>query len=224
MSAGERGPAAPPGDLRARILAEVARTPAPTRAEHRKRIAIIAGIGALATTSLFFATGGFVKGARPIELVAFTAGFGLLAALVLTRVSSGVSGSMLGRPRHVLLVVCVVAAPVLAIVALAAAALWPEHANEAIQTRSHLACGAITLLQGALPLIALVVPRRGSDPVHPAITGAALGMTAGAWTAMMAYLRCPHAAAIHCIAAHVLPTLVLTAAGALLGRALLKIR
>jgi hypothetical protein len=224
MNAAEPPRSAPPADLRARILAEVARTPAPTRREHRKRIALIAGVGALATSSLFFATGGFAQGARPLELVAFTAGFALLAALVLTRLSAGVSGSMLGRPRHILLLACVAAAPVLAIVALAAATLWPEQAAEAFPSKANLTCAAITIMQGALPLIALIVPKRGSDPVHPAITGAALGMTAGAWTAMMAYLRCPHAAAFHCIVAHVLPTLVLTAAGAILGRALLKIR
>jgi hypothetical protein len=79
-------------------------------------------------------------------------------------------------------------------------------------------------VQGALPLVALLAPRRGTDPVHPAVTGAALGMTAGAWTAMMAYLRCPHPSAFHCIAAHVAPTLLLTVAGALLGHALLRVR
>lgn len=214
----------PPADLRTRILAEAARTPSPTRNEHRRRIAVIATVGAVATTTLFFATGGFAKGSRPLELVAFTAGFGLLAALVLTRLSAGVSGSMLGRPRQVLLFVSVAAAPVLAIVALVATALWPEPAGEYVHSKAYFTCGGLTLLQGALPLIVLVAPRRGSDPVHPALTGAALGMTAGAWTAMMAYLRCPHAAALHCIVAHVIPTVVLTAAGALLGRALLDVR
>jgi len=214
----------PSADLRARVLSEIAKTPARTRGEHRKRIALIAGVGALATTSLFFMMGGFVKGTRPIELVAFTAGFGLVAAIVLTRMSSGVTGSMLGRPRQSLLIGCVVAAPILALVALMAAAMWPHHAAEEVPTQAHLGCGLATIVQGALPLVALIIPRRGSDPVHPAITGAALGMTAGAWTAMMAYLRCPHAQALHCIAAHVIPTIVLTIAGALLGHALLKIR
>lgn len=217
-------PNAPPSDLRARILAEVARTPAPTRSEHRKKILLIAAVGALSTTTLFFAMGGFSRGARPIELVAFTAGFALVAALVLTRMSAGVSGSMLGRPRHVLLLLCVAAAPVLAIAALVASAVWPEQAAEPTPGGANMLCALITILQGALPLVALIVPRRGSDPVHPAITGAALGMTAGAWTAMMAYLRCPHAAAFHCIIAHVVPTLVLTAVGAILGRALLRVR
>jgi hypothetical protein len=217
-------PAPPSGELRARILAEVACIPAPTRPEHERRILLLATFGALATTSLFFVMGGFARGARPTELVVFTASFGLVGALVLTRVSAGVTGSMLGRPRQVLLLACIGLAPVLAIVALLAAVWWPESASEAVPTRAHLACGLITIVQGVLPLVALVVPRRGSDPVHPAITGAALGMTAGAWTAMMAYLRCPHAEAFHCIVAHVIPTLVLTAVGALLGRAFLKLR
>jgi hypothetical protein len=224
MSATHGPEPAPSSDLRSRVLDEIGRTRAPTRREHRLRIAAISAAGAVATSSLFFAMGGFTRGARPVELVAFTAGLGLAGAIVMTRVSAGVRGSMLGRPRHVLLLGCVVAAPLLAVVALAAAAMWPDNAGEGVPARTHLACGAITLLQGALPLVALVVPKRGTDPVHPALTGAALGMTAGAWTAMMAYLRCPHAAPLHCVLAHVAPTLLLTGAGALLGQILLRIR
>ena len=213
----------PSVDLRARVLAEAKATPAPTRGAHKQRVAVIAVIGALATTTLFFAMGGFSQGARPTELIAFTAGSGLLAAIVMMRVSSR-GGSMLGRPRPLLVLACVVAAPILACSALAATMIWPEHAHEEVSTHAHVACAAITLAQGALPLIALLLPRQGSDPVHPAITGAALGMTAGAWTAMMAYLRCPHVPATHCIVAHVLPTLLLTIVGALLGRFLLRVR
>lgn len=210
-------------DLRARILGEAAKTPAPTRNEHKKRVAFLAVLGAIATTTLFYAMGGFARGARPTELIAFTAGSGLLAALVLTRLSSS-GGRMLGRPRPVLVLGCVIAAPVLAAAALAATMLWPDLATEDVPSHANVACGAMTLVQGALPLVVLLLPRRESDPVHPAITGAALGMTAGAWTAMMAYLRCPHVPAAHCIVAHVIPTLVLTAAGALLGRFLLRVR
>jgi hypothetical protein len=209
-------------DLRDRVLAEVAKTQAPTRAEHQRRVMMIAIVGALATTTLFFAMGGFRQGARPMELVAFTAGSGLLAAIVLTRMST--SGPLLGHPRSILVAACVIAAPLLAIAAACSTMIWPDLANEEIPMHSHMACAAITLAQGALPLVALLLPRRESDPVHPAITGAALGMTAGAWTAMMAYLRCPHVPASHCILAHVVPTLVLTATGALLGRFLLRVR
>jgi len=217
---------APSADLRARVLAEVARTPSPTRAEYRRRVLLVAGIGAVATVALFMGMGGMSPGARPVEMLAFTVGFGLLAVAVLTRLSSrsGEGGSMLGRPRGVLLAAIVGCAPLLALVAVLAAMFWPEPAADHVEGGVHLACGAMSVLQGALPLVALMVPRRGTDPVHPAVTGAALGMTAGAWTVVMAYLRCPHAAALHCVLAHVVPTLILTALGAVLGWLLLRVR
>jgi hypothetical protein len=212
-------------DLRARVLAEVARSPSPTRADHKRRILLVTVIGAIATVGLFAATGGMAPGTRPVEMIAFTVAFGLVAAAVLTRLSSGSSGSMLGRPRTQLLTAVVLTAPALAVVALCATLAWPEPAiGEHVSSATHLSCGALSVLQGALPLVVLLVPRRGSDPVHPAITGAALGMTAGAWSVVMAYLRCPHAAAMHCILAHVVPTLILTALGAVLGWVLLRVR
>ena len=211
-------------ELRARVLAEAKRSPSPTRAEHRKRVAAVVAVGTLATAALFFATGNLAPGARPVEMIAFSVGFALFAAIVLTRLSAARASSMFGRPRHVLVTACVVAAPLLAVAALVAAACWPGPAREQVGSHTHSACAALTLLQGALPLGALLVPRRGSDPVHPAVTGAALGMTAGAWTAVMAYLRCPHAAALHCILAHVAPTLILTAVGAWLGWVLLRVK
>jgi hypothetical protein len=215
---------APSADLRARVLAEAARTSSPTRTVHKRRIVLLATVGALATVALFVGMGGMSPGTRPVEMIAFTVGFGLVAAAVLTRLSSGEPRSMLGRPRSVLLTALVVTAPILAVVALCATMAWPDPSGEHVDGGVHLACGAISVLQGALPLFALLLPRRGTDPVHPAITGAALGMTAGAWTVVMAYLRCPHAAAMHCIVAHVVPTLILTALGAVLGWVLLRVR
>jgi hypothetical protein len=211
-------------DLRARVLAEAARTPSPTRAVYKRRVLLVAAIGALATASLFVGMGGMSPGTRPVEMIAFTAGFGLLAAAVLTRLSSGQRGSMLGRPRSVLLSAVIVTAPLLAIAALCATMAWPAQAAEHVGSTANIVCGLMSVAQGALPLIALLLPRRGSDPVHPALTGAALGMTAGAWTVVMAYLRCPHAAAMHCILAHVVPTLVLTVLGAGLGWLLLRVK
>ncbi len=225
MNASERpASAVPSADLRARILAEAAKTPAPTRKDHRLRIGLLSTVGAVMTSALFFGMGGVVRGSRPMELIAFTVGAALFGALVLTRVSGGTGGSMLGRPRPVLLLAAVIGAPLLACFALAAATLWPEQALEDVPGHAHLACGVITLAQGAIPLVLLVWPRRGTDPVHPALTGAALGMAAGAWTAMMAALRCPHVPAAHCIIAHVLPTVILTALGAVLGHILLRVR
>ena len=217
-------PPAPPTDLRARVLAEVARTPSPTRAVYKRRIMLLASVGALATVALFVGMGGMSPGTRPVEMIAFTVGFGLVAAAVLTRLSSPPAGTMLGRPRNVLLTAVVVTAPVLAVAALCTTFAWPDHIGEHVDSGMTLSCGAISVLQGALPLVVLLLPKRGTDPVHPAITGAALGMTAGAWTVVMAYLRCPHTAPMHCIVAHVVPTLILTALGAVLGWVLLRVK
>jgi hypothetical protein len=124
----------------------------------------------------------------------------------------------------VLVTASIAAAPVLAVSVLAATTMWPDPVDDDVALKGHIACALMTVVQGVLPLVVLIAPRRGSDPVHPMITGAALGMTAGAWTAALAYLRCPHVAASHCILAHVVPTLALTAIGALLGRMFLRTR
>jgi hypothetical protein len=211
-------------DLRARVLAEVARTPAATRAVHERRNLRIAVAGVVATAALFMVTGGMRAGTRPAEMIAFTATFGVCAAAVLTRVSSGARGSMLGRPRLVLLLAVALAAAALLAAVLSATMAWPGPGREHVGTGVHLACGATSVLQGSIPLLFLLVPRRGTDPVHPAVTGAALGMTAGAWSIVMAALRCPHAAAVHGIVAHVGPTLILTALGGGLGWLLLRVR
>jgi hypothetical protein len=187
-------------------------------------VLLVIVMGTLAVAVVFMAMGGLQPGTRPIEMVAFTAGFAMVAALVVGRLASPPRGSMLARPRSVVVTVCVTAAPLLALGAIAAALAWPVPAGEAVDERVHLACGAMTFVQGVLPLVALFLTRRGTDPVHPVITGAALGMTAGAWTAMMAYMRCPHAAAMHCILAHVAPTIVLTVVGGIVGWFILRPR
>lgn len=214
----------PSEDLRARILAEVAKTPAPTRRVHTSRALGVLVVGALGTAALFGLSGGFEKGARPLSLVVFTAGIFCIAATILTGVSYGRSRSMLGRPRRVLVVACAAALPLLVAIALGVSLLWSDPLADVVRTRMHVGCGLLTAVDGLAPLLALALLRRESDPVHPALTGAALGAAAGGWTATLAYLRCPHVEATHCIVAHVLPTLVLIAAGALLGRALLGIR
>lgn len=210
--------------FKAQLLEAVRNTPSPTRAEVSKQRWQLLGAGVLATAALFFLLGGFRRGTRPMELVVFTAGLGLVAAAITTHFASGRRRSMLGHPRPVLVTLSLATMPALALVALAAAALWPEPAAETVAARSTLACAGMTLAEGALPLGLFLVAKRGADPIHPAVTGAALGITAGAWTATMAYLRCPHAQAEHCVAAHVAPVVVLAIAGALVGKVLLETR
>ena len=211
----------PPVDLRARVLAAASATPAPTRSERSAQVARGLALVLAVLAALAVVVGGVVRGERSAALVGFTSGLGLVLALGLTSVAA--PRSLLGRPRGVLLVVLLATAPLLAVVPLVADLFWP--AASAVRSGAHLACGGISIVEGAVPLAFFHWLRAGTDPVHPTLTGAALGATSGAWAAMLAYLRCPDAELLHCVVAHgVLPALVLLAAGALAGGRFLRVR
>jgi hypothetical protein len=211
-------------ELRARVLSEAARTTSPTRAEHGRRQTTLALIAALALLALFFGMGGAKVGEKPIALVAFTAGFAVLTAAILRHLSLGRPRSMLGRPATTLLVASLAAAPLLSLSVLAAAIVWPDPAREAVVSRTDWVCGAMTLIQALLPASFMIASRRGSDPVHPAISGASMGAAAAALATALAYVRCPHGETFHCIVAHVAPLAILALLGAALGRAWLRVK
>jgi len=214
----------PSPELRARVFGELSRAAAPTRQEHRARSLRIASLGIVCTVAVFFVLGGFFRGARPMQLVVFTSGLGLLAAMILTRLSlTPAPHSMLGRPRAILLFACIATAPLLALVPVLADAIWPD-ADQA-PLRADALCSLVSLVEGVVPLAFFFALRSGTDPVQPTLTGATVGLTAGAWTGTMAYMRCWHEDVRHCIVAHaVVPTLVLLAVGALVGRRFLRLR
>lgn len=213
----------PSPELRARVLARVASVPSRTREGRRRRVALGA-LAALTLTTFSFVLGGGVEcGERPVELVVATAAAGMLVALVASWGVLRSSRSMLGPSSRTLVWVWGLTAPLLGVVALVASMRWPDANVEVVSRELHVGCGLFTVLQGALPLAALVAWRRKSDPLHPASTGAALGMIAGAWASVMAYLRCPHGSLSHAVSAHVFPTLVLALLGALIGRSVLAI-
>lgn len=219
-----------PADLRARVLAEVERSPSPARDATRRKTAAVTAALVLLTLATFVANRPFQPGERAGDLVFSTAGLALLVALALTQLAARRGRSMLGRPRRVLVSIC--AAGGLVLLASAVVVLLLGDGGEVervgrvgrVGPEMHARCGALTVVQGLALFVALLLPRRGSDPLHPAITGGALGLAAGAWTATMAYLRCPHADAAHCVAAHVVPALLFAAAGAAVGHVLLRVR
>lgn len=214
-----------PDDARARVLAQVARTPSRTRRQERWRSFASLALAVTVTAALLFGIGGVDLGARPPALVMFTSTAALLVAMALSRATSRSGArSMLG-PRPAVLVTAVLAAmPLLGVLSLVAAALWPSSMDEPVPGHGDMTCATLTLVEALAPLMVLVVPRRRSEPRWPTLTGAALGATAGAWSATMAFVRCPHMAMMHGIVAHATPVLVTAAAGALLGRALLPLR
>jgi hypothetical protein len=82
-------------------------------------------------------------------------------------------------------------------------------------------CLPLTLAVAAFPTLALQYARRESDPVHPALSGAALGSACGAAAGVMVELWCPVSTARHIALGHILPILLLVFVGALMGTQML---
>lgn len=101
--------------------------------------------------------------------------------------------------------------------------LWhPTYHDPFVRTGWR--CFALTLLTAPWPFAALVHASRRLEPRHPGTAGAALGSVAGAWASVMVELWCPLAAQGHILRGHVLPLLMLSVAGAVLGAWTFRLR
>ena len=123
---------------------------------------------------------------------------------------------MLGRPRALLVGAALATPTVLFAWMLVWNLLYPETLR-AWAGRPGFLCLDFTLAMGAWPLVALVLARRSTDPVHPRATGAALGAMVGAWAGSLIDLNCRIANPAHVALGHVLPVVILVALGAWLG-------
>jgi Negative regulator of sigma F len=221
-------------ELKRRVLEGIQRTPSPTRGQARRRAALLYPAALLVLGAIFayayapraagsqlFGDGSFDR--RPQALVLGTlAGAALVAGLALWA-ALGRGRSALGRPLGWLAIVAL-ATPV---VLLGWKVGWTSAfagmmAEDPV--RPGLKCLGWTLAMGACPLLAFAAARRFSDPVHPAATGAAIGMAVAALTWCFVDLWCPICYVPHLLLGHVLPSLLLALGGALLGRWLLAIR
>jgi hypothetical protein len=207
----------PPPSLKLRILEAARREPSPTRSVTRHRITVLMAAALVGLAGVFLAIGGLHVDGRPVPHVAGTAMGWAGVAVAVTWQALARGRSMLGRPRSQLL--AVVAATPLAL--LAWLAVWDAcypHAGTSCGLAACIPCFVLTLLLAAAPLGALTIARRESDPVHPRVTGAALGAAAGTWGAVMIDLRCSVVTMSHVALGHALPVVALAGVGALLGR------
>jgi hypothetical protein len=85
-------------------------------------------------------------------------------------------------------------------------------------------CALATLAMGAVPFAVALMGRRGSDPTHPRAAGAALGVVAGAWAAVLIDLHCEHADGMHVALGHVGPVVILALVGLVVGGGWLAVR
>ena len=208
---------------RARFVAEAEHTAAPTRDRLRVRNALLIMSAVVVPFAGWVAIGGMRQGARPLWFVVGTAlGWALVAAWALWAALSR-QGSMLGPSRRWLRTI-VIAVPVVAFVLMM---IWDVFDPERLvpwPNRWGKLCLRYTLALGIWPLVALLLVRRGSDPVHPGATGAAIGAAVGCATGVLVDLWCPIADPAHVFFGHILPLLLLSVAGVLLGRWLLDLR
>lgn len=207
----------PSADVRTRLLSQVNRDRAPSRGEIRGRNAKLFLSAIAVSWGVFLLSGGVHGGARPRALVAETVIGAAAIALTALMVALGRGRSMLGRSNGVLLGL-VVGTP-LAMFALKLGVSSQFHGMmESMPERPGFRCLLLSCLMAAWPLVAVVMTRRGSDPVHPRLTGAALGVAVGACSWVLVDMWCPVAYVPHLMLGHVLPLVLLSIAGAWLGK------
>jgi hypothetical protein len=210
-------------ELRARVLSRTIHEPALTREQVATRRWLVLGLALGVSLLVFLACGGVHGGPRPTRLVLETTlGSATLAAVVAV-VALGRGRSMLGRPRPWLAVVVVSTPVALFAWRVLLSARYPGMATE-WSTRPGLRCLALSGALAITPLLGLLWLRRGSDPVHPGMSAAALAAAAGAGSWVLVDLWCPVGYVPHLLLGHVAPVVLLTALSAVLGRRMLALR
>ena len=207
-------------ERRSRILASIAEIPAPTRRELARRQAWLVISGVLGAVTLFAVAGGLRATGRPPSLVAWTslgtscfAGVGMCFLFTRTRSGHRRGWSILGMATIVPVVGFVVWRYALGHL-YELASPWP--------TRTGYRCFALSVATGGTLLSALLLAWRRLDPMSPAATGAAFGAGAGLGAALLIDLWCPVSYLPHLLVGHALPVAVLAAAGAAIGRRVLR--
>lgn len=197
--------------------------PPPTRAALRMRNVVLFALAALALAETFWWWGGMRVTGRPTSLVLETA----IGAACITAVAIWAAvprgKSMLGRSATVLGVAGLLTPAALFVWKIAVTTLEVGTLDE-WPTRPGFKCLRLSITMGLFPLLAMVLVRKNSDPNHPRLTGASLGVAAGACAWVFTDLWCPVAYVPHLVLGHLLPISVLAALGAGLGHWLIHVR
>jgi len=211
----------PAPDLKQRVLSAVQSEAAPTRSAVRRRGWMTFGICAAIALAIFAEAGGVRVEGRPVPLVAWTYVGWIVAASAAAALGVARGRSMLGRSRASLLTLIVALPLAILIWKIAVTVPFGSEMMAAWPGRPGLRCLSLSLATAAPLLVAFIVIRRRSDPVHPAIAGAVLGVTAGLAAGSLVDLWCPVGHIPHVLLGHVLPLVLVALAGALAGRRLL---
>jgi hypothetical protein len=211
-----RGPLAPPPALRDRLLAEIAAEKAPTRAELRLRLAL------LAATTLVFLVPMAMRGLRRdfhelpmvygLGTVAIVgAAAGSLLSLALAR------GKAMMGPRTTVLVAAALSLPLLVLTwLLFSPTTTPLSAapSGADALRAIAVCDGMALALAFPPLLAALSYRRVFVARSPALVGAMIGAAAGCISHVGVHLHCSVTTTSHLMLGHFLPLIPLALVGA----------
>lgn len=208
--------------LKQRLWDSMAARPSPTRRQTRRERLWLLAAAAAGTLLLFLLRGGVRLTGRPATLAALTSlGTALIAGLGTYALLTNRSRSMLRRPLGWLLAAVVLSAAGFVVWKVAWSAQFDLTARWA--DRIGYRCLGLGTACGAIPLFALLAGHRGTEPLTPAITGAAFGAGAGLASAVLVDLWCPVAYLPHLLLGHVLPIALLAGLGALIGGRLLRL-
>jgi len=212
-------PLLPPAALRERVLAAARRESEPDHQGGRNRVAVLLR-GFVVAGAIAFAAGIHgteAKTPRPLGCTLSLELLWLSLAVVATWAGVDRGRSMLGRPRVWRIIVAAVTPAALLAAWLPVAFAWPQTLADTSGLRAHLICIAMTMALAAGPLVAFARLRRRSYPVSPRLTGAALGAAAGAWGDAAHVMICGYTAPAHIVVGHILPVVLLTLVGLVIG-------
>ena len=214
----------PHPELRSRVLAAAIASPVAARAVGLRQRAAALAAGFALPVAISLALGCPRGGGRPAAYVATLATAWLGVGLAATWAGVSRGRSMLGRSAIWRVLVAALTPAALFATAFLAALAWPSTRDDDAGALVHVVCVAVAMVCALGPLAAFAMVRRGSDPVAPRLTGAAIGAASGAWGALFIELYCAHTSVGHIVLGHVLPVALLTLLGALVGDKVVAIR
>jgi hypothetical protein len=211
-------------ELKERILAASAASPSPSRTAMRRRLVLLIVGGAAAMAAIYWMFAFRIFGWQGIPRSQILAGGTLLGAAsvaaMAVAIAVGRGRHMLGRSRRWLLAMIVLAPLSLLAWKIGWSAIF---GNLAESPRLGYRCLSMAMAMGAVPLALLAMTRRGEEPRHPGLLGAAIGVAVGACGWMLIDLWCPVAGPVHLLLGHLLPVVLLGLLGAAVGRVLLAV-
>jgi hypothetical protein len=219
MTSSEPGP-----DVRERLRAALAKRPSLTRAQHRIRAIAAFVVALLPVVAMIGARGIHTRG-RPYGYVGVVAiGWCALVTGATTWMLRP-GPTALGRSRPSRLALTVVLPASLLAVSCMASILFPETLRSPdYGGHVHVECALIGSAVSVIPVATALWFLRRSDPVRPAVTGAALGAIAASWGGGIIAIQCRHPEPLHVALGHVAPIALMALVGAVVGSRLLSLR